>query len=114
MEIHAMQTIRGDAISDDDRLANLDQRLPDAHLEGHWRLADGARGEPAPVTPPHLWDWRELRALLMEAGEIAAIEGVSGRRTVRLCTPDLNVKWATPTIHASVQLVKPGEVAQAH
>jgi gentisate 1,2-dioxygenase len=109
-----MKTVRDDAISEDDRLKRLDQRLADAHLEGHWRLADAARSEPAAFAPPHLWDWRELRALLVEAGELASIEGVSGRRTVRLCTPGLNAKWATPTIHASVQLVKPGEVAAAH
>ena len=55
-----------------------------------------------------------MRSLLFEAGEITAIEGVSGRRTVRLCTPGFSEKWATPTIHASVQLVKPGEIAAAH
>jgi gentisate 1,2-dioxygenase len=42
------------------------------------------------------------------------ITGGASRRTVRLCTPGHSLKWTTPTIHASVQLVKPGEVAEAH
>ncbi len=109
-----MQTTRGDAVSEDERLTRLDERLAQAQLEGHWRLPDRTATKPKPFAPPHRWAWRELRALLMEAGELQAIEGVSGRRTVRLCTPGLAAKWATPTIHASVQLVKPGEVAAAH
>lgn len=109
-----MQTVRGDAISEDERLTRLDEKLASADLEGHWRLPESTGGGPTPFAPAHRWDWRELRALLIEAGEIQAIEGVSGRRTVRLCTPGLAAKWATPTIHASVQLVKPGEVAAAH
>lgn len=109
-----MQTIRDNARSDDDRLRDLDERLADNDLEGHWRLKDAPGGEPQPFAPAHLWDWRDVRALLMEAGELQAIDGASGRRTVRLCTPGLGDKWATPTIHASVQLVKPGEVAAAH
>ena len=109
-----MQTIRGAMGSEDERLTRLDEKLAAVHLEGHWRLPEGGGGEPVPFAPPHRWDWPELRALLCEAGELQAIEGVGGRRTVRLCTPGLAAKWATPTIHASVQLVKPGEVAAAH
>jgi len=55
-----------------------------------------------------------VRSSLVEAGEIRAIDGGAGRRTVRLCTPGMSSKWTTPTIHASIQLVKPGEIAPAH
>lgn len=101
-------------ISEKDQLERLDERLAEANLEGHWRLPENAGGAPTPFAPAHLWDWHVVRALLFEAGEITAIEGVAGRRTVRLCTPGFSQKWTTPTIHASVQMVKPGEIAAAH
>lgn len=108
------QAVPKGARSDDERLRLLDDRLEALDLEGHWRLGDPGRGEPAPASPPHLWRWTDLRSLLTEAGDIRAIAGHLGRRTVRLCTPGLGEKWTTRTIHASVQLVKPGEVAAAH
>lgn len=110
-----MRTLPETNLSDHDRLARLDERLTQAHLEGHWRIRESGRGNaPEPFAPAYRWDWRVVRALLQDAGEIMAIEGVDGRRTVRLCTPGLAGKWTTPTIHASVQLVKPGEIAAAH
>ena len=68
----------------------------------------------APLTPANLWRWADIRRLLLRAGEIRALDGGAGRRTVRLCMPGLEQKWATRTIHASFQLVKPGETAEAH
>lgn len=103
-----------EALSPEERLARLDARLETLDLEGHWRLHGGSAGEPRPLAPAHLWRWADVRAVLCEAGEIRAIDGGAGRRTVRLCTPGLAQKWTTPTIHASVQLVKPGEIAPAH
>lgn len=103
-----------DALSDEERLQQLDDRLAANHLEGHWRLGDPGSGEAIPASPPHLWRWAEVRSLLSAAGEIRSIEGHMGRRTVRLCTPELGEQWTTRTIHASVQLVKPGEIAAAH
>jgi gentisate 1,2-dioxygenase len=109
-----MQTIPDGALSDDEALNLLDEQLANANLEGHWRLAESPGGEPVPVAAPFLWNWQTVRALLMRAGEVQAIDGAGGRRTVRCCTPGLGAKWATRTIHASVQLVKPGEIAAAH
>ena len=99
----------------DDELQQLDSELAAEHLEGYWRLDMGVfRPEPTPLAPPHLWRWARIRELLMRAGDMRALQSKAPRRTVRLCTPGLGIKWATPTIHASVQLVKPGEVAEAH
>ena len=103
-----------DRVDEDARLANLDRKLEGLQLEGHWRLPHAHRTEPSPVAPPYRWKWTDIRSSLLEAGEIRAIDGGAGRRTVRLCTPGLSAKWTTPTIHASIQLVKPGEVAPAH
>lgn len=104
----------GETRTEEDRLARLDEKLETLHLEGHWRLPHAQRSTPTPVAKPYLWHWSDVRSSLVEAGEIRAIDGGAGRRTVRLCTPGLAEKWTTPTIHASIQLVKPGEIAPAH
>ena len=99
----------------DDELARLDEELVAHNLEGHWNLGGNAlQPEPKPWADPWLWRWADIRRLLWRAGEMRGIEGGASRRTVRLCTPGNKTKWTTPTIHASVQLVKPGEVAEAH
>lgn len=99
----------------DDELAGLDAELVAHNLEGHWNLGTSAlQPEPKPFAAPCLWRWTDVRRLLWRAGEMRGIEGGASRRTVRLCTPGNKTKWTTPTIHASVQLVKPGEVAEAH
>ena len=50
----------------------------------------------------------------MEAGELVSLEQ-SERRTIRLLNPGVpGVTGATNTVHTSVQLVKPGEIAKAH
>jgi gentisate 1,2-dioxygenase len=98
----------------DDDLARLDEEIAQYNLEGHWKLVGGLPPEPKPYAKPYLWRWHDIRRLLWRAGEMRGIEGGASRRTVRLCTPGHGLKWTTPTIHASVQLVKPGEVAEAH
>lgn len=102
----------------DDDLARLDEEIARFNLEGHWKLIAGLPPEPKPYAKPYakpyLWHWQDIRRLLWRAGEMRGIEGGASRRTVRLCTPGHAKKWTTPTIHASVQLVKPGEVAEAH
>jgi gentisate 1,2-dioxygenase len=99
----------------DDELARLDEELVAHNLDGHWNLGTNAlQPEPRPWAAPCLWRWTDVRRLLWRAGEMRGIEGGASRRTVRLCTPGNKAKWTTPTIHASVQLVKPGEVAEAH
>jgi gentisate 1,2-dioxygenase len=96
-------------------LAALDRELAEFNMEGHWHVpAAAVERAPNPVAKAHLWHWADIRRLLTAAGECRAIEGGAGRRTVRLCTPGLGMKWATPTIHTSIQLVKPGEIAEAH
>lgn len=101
--------------SEEAALAALNDELEALDLEGHWRLSGAVLAEqPRALAPAHLWRWADIRRLLLRAGEIRALDGGAGRRTVRLCTPGLDQKWATRTIHASFQLVKPGETAEAH
>jgi gentisate 1,2-dioxygenase len=95
-------------------LDQLNDELDGLALEGHWRLQGVTAPEPKPWAAAHRWRWADIRRVLLRAGEIGGIEGGASRRTVRLCTPGLKEKWATQTVHASFQLVKPGEVADAH
>lgn len=100
---------------EDAALAALNDELASRDLEGHWKLSGSVLAEqPRPLMPANLWRWSDIRRLLLRAGEIRALDGGAGRRTVRLCMPGLDQKWATRTIHASFQLVKPGETAEAH
>jgi gentisate 1,2-dioxygenase len=105
-------SLEGLAIEDD--LTRLDEEIAQYNLEGHWKLVGSLPPEPQPFAKPYLWRWQDIRRLLWRAGEMRGIEGGASRRTVRLCTPGHDLKWTTPTIHASVQLVKPGEIAEAH
>ena len=102
-------------IAEDSALAALNDELGSLDLEGHWQLTGAVLADqPRPLTPANLWRWEDIRRLLLRAGDIRALDGGAGRRTVRLCMPGLDQKWATRTIHASFQLVKPGERAEAH
>lgn len=104
-----------DHAAEDEALATLNDELASLDLEGHWQLSGAVlANEPRPLTPANLWRGQDILRLLRRAGEIRALDGGAGRRTVRLCLPGLGQKWATPTIHASFQLVKPGETAEAH
>lgn len=98
----------------DKELAALNDELDGLALEGHWRLVGVTTPEPKPWADAHLWRWSDISRVLLRAAEIRGIEGGASRRTVRLCTPGLAEKWATQTVHASFQLVKPGEIADAH
>ncbi|MGE5537781.1 MAG: cupin domain-containing protein [Gemmatimonas sp.] len=94
--------------------ARLDAELAKLNVEGHWTTnRDGLPPEPR-AFEPCLWRWREIYPRIIEAGETLGIEGGASRRTLRLCTPGVPGKATTPTIHTSLQMVKPGEVAEAH
>lgn len=101
-------SVQGDALS------TFDRELAAEHLEGHWRLGGALTPEPAARSRPHVWRWDMIHGHLIRAGEMLGMEGGASRRTLRLCAPGLPIKATTPTFQTSVQLVKPGEVAEAH
>jgi len=96
-------------------LDDLDRELEERNLEGFWAVERSLVPEPAPTIAPHVWKWREIYESLNRAGDLVGLDKTE-RRTVRLINPGLkdNVRSATRTLHLSVQLVKPGEVARAH
>lgn len=71
-------------------------------------------GRPINRTKPHLWRYRELRPLLMQAGELTPIENAE-RRVLMLANPGLEGQpFATAGIFLGLQLILPGEIAPCH
>ncbi len=71
-------------------------------------------GQPIRRTLPHLWRYRELRPLLLQAGELTPIEKAE-RRVLMLANPGLEgAPFATASIFFGLQLILPGEVAPNH
>jgi len=88
-------------------IADLDRWLAERNLNGHWNHQ--AR---APKVQPHLWKWADINEGLQMAGESVPMDKTF-RRTIQMVNPSLK-SGMTHTIHLSVQLVKPGEIAKAH
>jgi gentisate 1,2-dioxygenase len=70
--------------------------------------------EPAPSYEPALWNYREMRELLLEAGGIVTPEEAS-RRVLVLQNPALDgYQGTTRALYACLQLILPGEAAPEH
>lgn len=92
------------------RLDALHERMAKSSLAGHWqprkKMSD---------LEPWLWRWSDIYECLMESGEVVKLGEDTFRRTVQLINPALTEeKSTTRTIQMSVQLVKPGEIAECH
>ena len=71
-------------------------------------------GRPDTQTRPHVWRYKELRSLLLQAGELTPIEKAE-RRVLMLCNPGLDpLPFATASIFFGLQLILPGENAPNH
>lgn len=71
---------------------------------------------PQPQSParPALWKYRDIRALVMEAGTLISAEEAV-RRVLILENPGLpGTSSITPTLYAGLQLILPGEIAPSH
>ena len=99
-------------------LDDLNKDLATKQLAGFWASNitdnDGEVLEPRTTVVPYLWKWDDIYNGLLQAGEIVSLEQ-SERRTIRLINPGVpGTTGATNTVHTSIQLVKPGEIAKAH
>lgn len=98
-------------------LEDLDRELEERHLAGFWSAnitGFEENIEPKSIVVPHLWKWTDIYDGLMKARELVSLNR-SDRRTIRLINPGVpGHTGATTTIHMSVQLVRPGEIAKAH
>lgn len=98
------------------KLEDLNRELKEKHMVGFWELnSDYDKDIPTTTTvQPYLWNWADIYDGLMKAGDLVNLEQ-SERRTIRPINPGvLGYTVATATIHMSVQLVKPEELAKAH
>lgn len=99
------------------KLEDLDRELRDKHMGGFWSAnitGFEENMEPRGATLPYLWKWSDIYDGLMKAKKLVSLEK-SERRTIRLLNPGVpGTTGATTTIHMSVQLVRPGEIAKAH
>lgn len=98
----------------DARIEALHGRLAEHSLGGHWQ----PREERTPVLVPFVWKWFAIYSCLIESGEVirlGRIDEPAKRRTVNLVNPSIAARKATSrTLQMSVQLVKPGEMAECH
>jgi gentisate 1,2-dioxygenase len=95
----------------------LHQDLAALNLEGHWqRLKPSVRVEPSPRCDPAIWRWDDIVTSLKRAAKLITLAEDAERRTVRLINPALRDSTISTlhTLHTSVQLVGPGETAEAH
>lgn len=88
-------------------LAELNRWLAERNLNGHWNWEP-----PSQRMKAFLWKWKDIEEGLKWAGELITAKE-AGRRTIQLRNPSLQGAM-TNTIHISVQMVRPGEIATAH
>ena len=102
--------VRAADTSHKERLEALHERMARHSLSGHWQPR-----QRTPVPEAWLWPWEEIYGCLMESGEVVRLGADTARRTVQLMNPALTAQKSTSkTLQMSVQLVKPGEIAECH
>ena len=78
------------------------------------RLAHLVTQEPEIDAVPYLWDYDDLRPVLLESADLISKEDAE-RRVLILENPGLSGQSAvTNTLFAGLQLIMPGEVAPSH
>lgn len=95
-------------------VSDFNEELKRKNLIGYWTIpmrSDGFR-EPQPKFEPFLWKWAELKEALQKAAEFIPPEEAY-RRFVGFQHPQLQSGTAH-TLLMGGQLVRPGEIAEAH
>ncbi|HEY7218796.1 MAG TPA: cupin domain-containing protein [Candidatus Binatia bacterium] len=112
-------------MTEQELLDQLDQKMKRLSLDGLWSetsAADKATYSPDPHTSvlPHLWRWKDLYETIQTVGSMHGLDGKAERRVLRLINPayvdakNRRNRTTTHTMLLTLQLLKPGEVAQAH
>ena len=93
--------------------SEFDRALERKNLFGYWNVGTGsAYAEPAASFEPCLWKAKDLFEALNRAGTDLSLEQTF-RRFIGFSTPSLK-NTTTHTVILGAQLVKPGEIAEAH
>jgi gentisate 1,2-dioxygenase len=70
---------------------------------------------PQPGAVPHLWHWGSMLPLAERAGDLVPVGRGGERRAIALANPGLGGRpFATPTLWAAIQYLRPDEVAPEH
>ena len=90
------------------------QELDDENINPLWVMH--ANPPERPKIAPHVWRWDKMRELAIQAGELESLKGQGFRRALTMRNPGLKTPQAgaTKTMSAAVQIVWPGEIAEAH
>ena len=90
------------------------QELDDENINPLWVMH--ANPPERPKLAPHVWRWEKMRELAMHAGDLPSLRGQGFRRALTMRNPGLKnpLAGATKTMSAAVQIVWPGEIAEAH
>lgn len=71
--------------------------------------------QPSSDALPHLWHWGAMVPLAERAGDLVPVGRGGERRAIALANPGLHGRpYATPTLWAAIQYLRPGEVAPEH
>lgn len=100
-------------IEQNTELEQFERELEENHLTSHWQMFWRRRG--AQELLPFAWQWTNVRRLLERSGDLVDIgraDDPNDRRTVGLMNPAFD--RLSRTVHVSAQLVKPGEIGEAH
>lgn len=91
------------------------RRLEQKHSTPLWEvLGDLIPSQPRPPASPALWRYREMRALLLEAGRLITAKEAE-RRVLILENPSMpGTSLITQSVYAGLQLVEPGETTPTH
>ena len=112
-------------MSEEELLQELDERLRQLSVEGLWSQASDAdmatySKDPHTTVLPHLWKWQDLYSAIQTVGNMHGLDGKAERRVLRLINPayqgqqNRRQRTTTHTMLMTMQLLKPGEVAQDH
>ena len=91
-------------------------RVAERNLHPLWKFPPQPP-EPRPRAVPHVWRWDAVVELLDEAGRMEhTIDQGGERRALAMINPGFEGPFSgtTPSIAAALQMIKPGEVANAH
>lgn len=102
------------AVSDDEQQLYVD--FAANGLVPLWSVrADLLSTVPTPKAVPHIWHWDDLYPLAQRAGDLIPVGRGGERRAIAVSNPGLpGSAYATPTLWAAIQYLRPGEVAPPH
>lgn len=94
-------------------LKALEEELQSKNFRGYWQSNQGdVYREPRASFEPFLWRGKDLYGAMEKVGEAVGLE-TSFRRVIQMSHPSLQ-RSTTPTLTLNLQMLKPGELAQAH